>query len=71
MSWILRDLGITYIFSHYYAKIKVDSYESLATEKEIGFHNFIILIKSVPNNDKSHHCYNMFLEKCLYQLAKN
>ena len=28
---------ITYIFSHYFAKIKIDSYDSLPIEKRIGF----------------------------------
>ena len=30
----------------------------------------IILIKSVLNKDKNCHYYNIFLEKCSYQLAK-
>ena len=30
----------------------------------------IILIKPVLNKDKYHYCYNIFLEKCSYQLAK-
>ena len=30
----------------------------------------IILIKSVLNKDKYHYYYNIFLEKCSYQLAK-
>ena len=29
--------GITYVFSHYFAKIKVDSYESLSIEKMFTF----------------------------------
>ena len=29
--------GITYVFSHYFAKIKVDSYESLSIEKIFTF----------------------------------
>ena len=29
--------GIAYIFSHYFVKIKVDSYGSLPIEKNIGF----------------------------------
>ena len=33
-------------------------------------HNVIILIKLVLNEDKNHYCYNIFLEKCSYQLAK-
>ena len=61
---------ITYIFSHYFAKIKVDFYDFLPIEKVLTLHNAIILIKSVLNNNKSHYCYKMFLEKCLHQLAK-
>ena len=62
--------GITYIFSHYYAKIKVDSYDSLPTEKMLTFHNVIIIIKSVLNKDESHYYYKIFLERYSYQLAK-
>ena len=47
--------GITYIFSHYFAKIKVDSYDSLPIEKRLPLHNVIILIKSVLNKDKNHY----------------
>ena len=36
---------ITYIISHNYAIIKVDSYDSLPLEKTMTFHNVIILIK--------------------------
>ena len=42
----------TYIFSHYFAKIKVDFYDSLPIEKTLTFHNVKILIKSVLNKDK-------------------
>ena len=59
-----------YIFSHYYTKIKVDSYDSLPIEKRLTLHNVIILIKSVLTKDKNHHHYNTFLEKCSCQLAK-
>ena len=62
--------GITYIFSHYFAKIKVDSYDSLTIEEMLTWHNVIILIKSVLNKDKNHYYYKIFLEKCSYQLAK-
>ena len=34
---INRKSGITYIFSHYYAKIKVDSYSYLPIRENIGF----------------------------------
>ena len=45
----IRDLisqksGIRYIFSHYFAKIKVDSYDSLPIEKRMNLHNVIISV---------------------------
>ena len=62
--------GITYIFSHYLAKIKVDSYGFLPAGKRLTLHNVIIYIKSLLNIDKNHcFCY-IFLEECSYQLAK-
>ena len=39
--------GITYVFSHNYAKIKVNSYHSLTLEKALTFHNVKTCIKSV------------------------
>ena len=49
--------GIIYIISHNYAKIKVDSYDSLPLEKTMTFCNVIILIKSLWNKDKnSYYC---------------
>ena len=56
-------IGITYTFSHYYAKIKVDSHDSLPIENILTLHNVIILIKSKSLG------YKIFLEKYLYQLA--
>ena len=44
---------ITYAISHNYAKIKVDSFDSLPLEKTMTFHNVIILIKSAFNKDKN------------------
>ena len=38
-------IGIIYIFSHYFAKNKVDSYDSLPIEKILTLYNVIILIK--------------------------
>ena len=61
--------GITYIFSHNFAKIEVDSYDSLPIEKILTLHNVIVLIKSVLNNDENHY-YKIYLEKCSCQLAK-
>ena len=61
--------SITYVFFHYFAKIKVDSYDSLPIEKRLTLHDAIILIKSFLNKDKNHYYYSIFLEKCSYQLA--
>ena len=44
--------GIMYVISHSYAKVKVDSYDSLPLEKTLTLHNVIIFIKSVFNKDK-------------------
>ena len=38
-------LGITFSFSHNYAKIKIDSYDSLPLEKTLTVSNVIILSK--------------------------
>ena len=62
--------GITCIFSHYFAKIKVDYYDSLLIEKRLTLHSVIIHIKSVINEAKNHYYYKVFLEKCSYQLGK-
>ena len=62
--------SITYIFPHYFAKIKVDFYDSLPIEKTFTLHNVIMLIKSFLSKDKNHYCCKVFLEKCSYQLAK-
>ena len=55
----IRDLisqksDITYIFSQYIAKIKVDSYDSLPREKRSTLNNVIIHIKSFLNKGKNH-----------------
>ena len=49
--------SIIYIISHNYAKIKVDSYDSLPLEKTMTFCNVIILIKPLWNKNKnSYYC---------------
>ena len=47
--------NISYVFSHNYAKIKVDSDGDLPLERTITMYNVVILIKSVFN--KNHNCY--------------
>ena len=51
--------------NHNFAKIRIDSYDSLPIEKILTFHNVIILIKSVVNGNKNEYYYNAFLEKDL------
>ena len=60
-----------YVFSHYHSKIKVDSCDSLPIRKILDLHNVIILIKSFFNKGENHYYYNIFLEKCSRQFAKN
>ena len=67
---IIVKSGITYVISHNYAKIKVDSYDSLPLEKTMTFHNVIKLIKSFFNKDENNYYYNIFLEKSSNELPK-
>ena len=62
--------GIKYVSSHYFAKIKVNSYDSLPIEDTLTLHNVIILTKLVLYKDKNHYYYKISLENCAYQLAK-
>ena len=48
-----------------FARIRIDSYSSLPIEKVLTFHNLIILIKSVVNEQKINHYY--FKKKGLYK----
>ena len=43
---------MTYTFTDCFAKIKVDSYDSLPIPKIFSLHNVILHIKSVLNKDK-------------------
>ena len=48
---ISLESGITYIFSHYFVRIKADSYVTLPIEKILALHNDIIHIKSVLSKE--------------------
>ena len=61
---------ITYVISYNYARIKVDSYDSLLLEETLTFCNDIIHIKLVWNKDKSHYYYNKFLENVCIDYLK-
>ena len=60
--------GITYVNSHNYARIKVDSYDSLPQEKSLTLHNVVILIKSVFNKNQNPYYYNVIW---CHRLPKN
>ena len=52
-------------------KLKANSDKDLSLEETLTFHNVIILIKSVSDQDQNHYYINIFLEELSYQLAKN
>ena len=60
--FISQKSGITYVFSHNYARIKIDSYNSLPLEKRLTLHNVLILIKSFFDKNQNHYYYKIFLE---------
>ena len=68
---IVLKMGISYIFSHNYVKIKINWNDDLPLEEILALHNVVILIKSVWNKNKNQYYYNIFLGKCLYQSAQN
>ena len=62
--------GITDSINHNFARIIIDSYDSLSIEKIFTFHNVAILIKSVVNKNKNEY-YSIFLEKGSYKDKSN
>ena len=62
--------GITDSVDHNFARIRIDSYDSLPFKKVLSFHNVIILIKSVVNKNINYY-YNILLEKGLYKGKSN
>ena len=69
-SWydtICDKSGITDSIYHNFARIRIDSYDSVPTEKILFFDNVRILIESVVNENKNNYYYYIFLEKGLYK----
>ena len=62
---ISQKIGITYVSSHNYERIKADSFDSLPY--------VMICIKSVFNKKQNHYYYhyNIFLGKYSYKPSKN
>ena len=46
--------GITYVYSHNYSRLKIDSYDFLPLEKTLTLHNVVILNHSSQRGMKSH-----------------
>ena len=65
---ITEKSGITDSINHNFARIRIDSYNSLTIEKILTFHNVIILVKSVVSKNKNNYYYNIFLEKGFYKV---
>ena len=58
-----QESGITYIISNKFARIKIDSSDSLPLQKTLTLHHLTILNTSVFNKDQNHYYYNTFLGK--------
>ena len=58
--------SVSYIFSHYLVKVKVDFYDCLPIEKSFTSHNVITHLKSVLNKDKNHYYYKIFFLKKVF-----
>ena len=62
--WNPSKCGLTYMISHWFAKSKFDSYDSLPPEKTFTLRYVILIIKSVFNKNNNHYYYNIVLDKC-------
>ena len=49
--------GITYVDSHDYTKIKIDSDDDLPLKEIVNFHNVVIFIRSVFNENHNWYYY--------------
>ena len=67
----MKKIGVTFSINHNFARIRIDSYNSLPIEKILTFHNVIILIKSVVSKNKNSYYYNIFLEKGSFENKSN
>ena len=63
---INKKSGITNSINNNFGKIRIDSYNSLPSERTLTFHNVVILINSVVNKNKNKYYCNIFFEKELY-----
>ena len=59
--------GIPESINHNFGKTRIDSNNSLPTEKILTFHYALILVKPVVNKKKNNCYYNTFLKKGFYK----
>ena len=62
---------ITDSINHSFARFRTDSCNSLPIEKMVTFHNVIILITSVVNENENNYYYNKFFKKGLCEDKSN
>ena len=62
IKYVINDF--TYIVSHNFAKIKIDSDDALHLKKTLNMYN-VILIKSVFNKNHYHYYYKVILQNVL------
>ena len=58
---ISKKSGVAESINYNFARMRIDSFDSLPIEKTMTFYNVIILIKSVFNRNKNEYYYNIFL----------
>ena len=59
---ILLQGNILDVYSHKYAKVRINFGVDLPLEKTITMHNVTILIESVFNENHNHYYYKLFVE---------
>ena len=63
INYLIKEkFDITDSINHNFARIRIGSYNCLPIEKVLTFHNIILLIKSVLNENKNNYYYNVFPE---------
>ena len=67
----MKKSSIINSINHNFARIRVDSYNSLPIEKIMTFRNVITLIKPVVKYNENNYYYNIFLEKGSYKGKSN
>ena len=59
--------NFSYVHSHKYTKIEINSDDDLRLEKAFTMQNLVILIIFGFYKNHSHNYYETFLEKCSYE----